>query len=141
MAEETPLWRRTASFYGAPFIWCMLNDFGGNNGMWGDFASLNSGPSEARGNGSTIAGAGTTPEGIFQNAAAFDLMNENAYKSAPVDLDSWSRDYGSRRYGARTEPARTLLRDAWARTMLLLLFALLLMLLLQLMPLLLLLTS
>ena len=32
MAEESPLWKRTQSYYGAPFLWCMLNDFGGNNG-------------------------------------------------------------------------------------------------------------
>ena len=44
MAEESPLWKRTQSYYGAPFLWCMLNDFGGNNGMWGDFESISAGP-------------------------------------------------------------------------------------------------
>ncbi len=31
-AEVFPLWSRTQSFYGAPFIWCMLHNFGGNTG-------------------------------------------------------------------------------------------------------------
>ena len=31
-AEVFPLWSRTQSFYGAPFIWCMLHNFGGNSG-------------------------------------------------------------------------------------------------------------
>ena len=29
-AEVFPLWRRTHSFFGAPFIFCMLHNFGGN---------------------------------------------------------------------------------------------------------------
>ena len=85
MAEESPLWQRSESYYGAPFIWCMLNDFGGNNGMWGDFPSLSTGPSDARKSGSTIVGVGLTPEGIWQNAAAYDFMNENAYVVALSD--------------------------------------------------------
>ncbi len=32
IAESHPLWRRTEGFYGAPFIWCMLHNFGGNSG-------------------------------------------------------------------------------------------------------------
>lgn len=31
-AEVFPIWLRTASFYGIPFIWCMLHNFGGNTG-------------------------------------------------------------------------------------------------------------
>ena len=32
IAESHPLWRRTEGFYGAPFLWCMLHNFGGNSG-------------------------------------------------------------------------------------------------------------
>jgi len=28
-ADEHPVWSRTASLYGHPFIWCMLHNFGG----------------------------------------------------------------------------------------------------------------
>lgn len=28
-ADEHPVWSRTASMYGHPFIWCMLHNFGG----------------------------------------------------------------------------------------------------------------
>uniref|UniRef100_A0A3B4UW14 N-acetylglucosaminidase, alpha n=1 Tax=Seriola dumerili TaxID=41447 RepID=A0A3B4UW14_SERDU len=37
----------TESFYGQPFIWCMLNNFGGNSGFFGTVESINSGPSKA----------------------------------------------------------------------------------------------
>lgn len=113
MAEESPLWKRTQSYYGAPFIWCMLNDFGGNNGMWGDLRSINAGPAEARANGSTIVGTGLTPEGVWQNAVVFDLMNENSYRSAAVDLDDWAARYSARRYGAQDPSAVEQLASAW----------------------------
>jgi len=31
-ADVNPQWARTDGFYGAPFIWCMLHNFGGNLG-------------------------------------------------------------------------------------------------------------
>ena len=82
--------------------------------MWGDFPSLSTGPSEARGNGSTIAGVGLTPEGVWHNPPAFDLMLENAYRSGGVDLDGWARGYAGRRYGAATPTAQRALADAWS---------------------------
>ena len=42
-AEVRPVWQRTESFYGQPFIWCMLHNFGGNIGFYGDFMSVVSG--------------------------------------------------------------------------------------------------
>ena len=34
-AEVDPIWMETESFYGQPFIWCMLHNFGGNLGLYG----------------------------------------------------------------------------------------------------------
>ena len=34
-AEVDPIWKETESFYGQPFIWCMLHNFGGNLGLYG----------------------------------------------------------------------------------------------------------
>lgn len=42
-AEVSPVWQRTESFYGQPFIWCMLHNFGGNIGFYGNFMSVVSG--------------------------------------------------------------------------------------------------
>lgn len=35
-----PFWSRTESFYGQPFIWCMLQNFGGNLGLFGTIQSV-----------------------------------------------------------------------------------------------------
>ena len=34
-AEVQPQWARTDGFFGAPYIWCMLHNFGGNLGAPG----------------------------------------------------------------------------------------------------------
>ena len=34
-SDLKPLWEFTDSYYGKPFIWCMLHNFGGNLGLTG----------------------------------------------------------------------------------------------------------
>jgi alpha-N-acetylglucosaminidase len=116
MAEESPLWKAEVmqGYFGAPFIWCMLNDFGGNNGLWGDWASLNENPPAALRAAPNMLGTGLTPEGIFQNAATFELMNENSYRSvAEKDLSEWAERYSYRRYGPGTDAATKAVGAAW----------------------------
>lgn len=42
-ADVHPVWQRTESFYGQPFIWCMLHNFGGNIGFYGNFINVTTG--------------------------------------------------------------------------------------------------
>jgi hypothetical protein len=35
-AEEEEIWKLTDSFYNASFVWAAMNNFGGNNGLYGD---------------------------------------------------------------------------------------------------------
>ncbi|EDO46476.1 predicted protein [Nematostella vectensis] len=107
-AENSPIWSRTQSFYGTPFIWCMLLNFGGNIGLFGNIKSVSTGPPKAfQSFNSTMIGTGLTMEGIEQNDMMFELMNEMGYRLEPlnpVDLDNWIKDYALRRYGG-TNPA------------------------------------
>lgn len=41
MSEQYPQYIRTKSYYGQPFIWCMLHNFGGTLGMHGSIDSVN----------------------------------------------------------------------------------------------------
>ena len=52
------------SFYGAPFIWGTLHNFGGTLGMWGSLPTLATKPLVAFCNASTVSGVGMLPEGI-----------------------------------------------------------------------------
>jgi alpha-N-acetylglucosaminidase len=40
-SEVVPIYPRTESYYGQPFIWCMLHDFGGTMELYGTLDSIN----------------------------------------------------------------------------------------------------
>ena len=42
-AEVHPIWKKSDSFYGQPFIWCMLHNFGGNQGLYGTVERVSNG--------------------------------------------------------------------------------------------------
>ncbi|XP_076644057.1 N-acetyl-alpha-glucosaminidase [Halictus rubicundus] len=103
-SEQFPQYNRFDSYYGQPFIWCMLHNFGGTLGMFGSAGIINRRVFEARKMAnSTMIGTGLTPEGINQNYVIYDLMNEMAYRRESVDLDNWFADYATRRYGAKDQ--------------------------------------
>uniref|UniRef100_A0A3P9L627 Alpha-N-acetylglucosaminidase n=1 Tax=Oryzias latipes TaxID=8090 RepID=A0A3P9L627_ORYLA len=103
-AETEPVFSYTESFYGQPFIWCMLHNFGGNNGFFGTVESINSGPFKALNfKNSTMVGIGMTPEGIHQNPVIYELMSELAWRKESVNLTKWASLYAARRYGSMHE--------------------------------------
>ncbi|QEC44305.1 alpha-N-acetylglucosaminidase [Pseudobacter ginsenosidimutans] len=100
-SENNPVWNKTEAYYGKPWIWCMLHNFGGNISMYGRMdevalkpASLLNDP--AAGN---LCGIGLTPEAIEQNPVMYALMLENVWRDQPIHLDEWLKDYTTRRYG------------------------------------------
>jgi len=103
-AETEPVFTYTESFYGQPFIWCMLHNFGGNNGFFGQVESMNLGPFQALSfPNSSLVGLGMTPEGIEQNPVIYELMSELAWRKEPVNLSKWVSLYAIRRYGSTEE--------------------------------------
>ncbi|XP_009894127.1 PREDICTED: bifunctional coenzyme A synthase-like [Charadrius vociferus] len=108
-AESKPVYQWTESFYGQPFIWCMLHNFGGNHGLFGTVEAINHGPFSARRfPNSTMVGTGLVPEGIEQNDMVYELMNELGWSQEPLDLPSWVTRYAERRYGAPNAAAARL---------------------------------
>lgn len=101
-AEQWPQYNLYSMYYGQPFIWSMLHNFGGTLGMFGNVVTINKDVYKARSEiGSTMIGIGLSPEGINQNYVVYDLMLESAWRSEPVDIDTWIEDYAERRYGCR----------------------------------------
>ena len=41
MADLEPQYTRFSSFYGQPFIWCLVGDFGGTLGMYAALENIN----------------------------------------------------------------------------------------------------
>jgi alpha-N-acetylglucosaminidase len=40
-SELNPQYRRLHSYFGQPFIWCMLHNFGGTLGLYGSVGNVN----------------------------------------------------------------------------------------------------
>lgn len=74
-SEQSPVWSRTKSYFGKPFIWCLLHNYGGTRGIYGNLYNIGSSPVNARNApGSTMIGVGMTPEAIEHNPVVYDLM-------------------------------------------------------------------
>ncbi|KAK7790165.1 hypothetical protein R5R35_002634 [Gryllus longicercus] len=102
-SELIPQYGRLDSYFGQPFIWCMLHNFGGTLGLYGAAENINSGIFNARSmNGSTMVGIGLTPEGINQNYVVYDLVLDLTWRTEPVNLTLWFSSYVHRRYGHTT---------------------------------------
>ncbi|SDZ74125.1 alpha-N-acetylglucosaminidase [Arachidicoccus rhizosphaerae] len=98
--EIEPVWKRTEAFYGKPWIWNMLNNFGGNNNLFGRMETVATGPAMALASPlkGRLSGIGLTMEAIEQNPVIYELMMENTWRNTPIDLNSWLPAYLTNRY-------------------------------------------
>lgn len=110
-AEEHPVWNRTDAFYGKPWIWCMLHNFGGRNMLYGNAHKLATEPSRVLNNPESgrLSGIGAVPEGIEQNPMIYSLLFEQIWQKEPIYIESWIKDYSQRRYGQKYAP----MEEAW----------------------------
>jgi alpha-N-acetylglucosaminidase len=110
-SENNPVWNKTEAYYGKPWVWCMLHNFGGNISMYGRMDEVAGTPASLLGKpqAGKLSGIGLTPEAIEQNPVMYALMLENVWRDQPVDLDSWLAGYARRRYGAENADAT----NAW----------------------------
>lgn len=105
-SETRPVWSRTEAYFGKPWIWCMLLNFGGNVGMFGRMDTIARIPAltlQSKSSGDMV-GIGLTPEGIEQNPVMYELMTDNTWRSNPINLNKWLPQYAWQRYG-RNIPA------------------------------------
>ncbi len=100
-AEIEPVWKRTNAFYGKPWIWNMVHNFGGNISMFGRMDGVAAGPAEALQNPASghLIGIGLTMEGIEQNPVLYELLTEQVWQNKSVDLSKWLEFYTTNRYG------------------------------------------
>ncbi|MEO6521970.1 MAG: alpha-N-acetylglucosaminidase [Mucilaginibacter sp.] len=99
--EIEPVWKRTEAYYGKPWIWNMLHNFGGNIGMFGRIEEVAKGPALALHDAASgkMEGIGLTMEGIEQNPVLYELMTQNVWQNKTIDVDKWLQTYILNRYG------------------------------------------
>lgn len=100
-SERKPIWQQTEAYYGKPWIWSMLHNFGGNTSLFGQMDRIAQHPSRDLNNprSGNLAGLGLTMEGIEQNPVIYELMQENIWTRQPIAIEEWLKSYARRRYG------------------------------------------
>ena len=122
-AEKTPHNQETGGSYGdekefdaTPWVFCMLNNFGGRLGLHGHLDNLANNIPAAMNRSSHMAGIGIAPEASVNNPVLYDFLFETIWQDDAsqqvevIDLNTWLDDYAARRYGAESEYAN----KAWA---------------------------
>ena len=97
-SECKPKWNDYGSH---DWLFCMLENFGGNVGLHGRIDQLLGNFEQAMRN-SSVKGIGFTPEGLENNPVMFELMSELPWCSLPLSPDfktQWIRAYCRARYG------------------------------------------
>lgn len=113
--DVTPVWNKTRAFYGKPWVWCALQNFGDCVFLGGGLAPIHADLPAARRDplAGRLSGIGFVNEGLDYNPIVFDFLFEQAWRGEPVELDAWVRDYSRRAHGAASsdsEAAWQLLR-------------------------------
>ena len=109
VCEEVEFYKRTESFYGAPFVWCYLGNFGGNTHIVAPMNKVSHRMHEALAAGNCI-GIGSTLEGIHVNPGIVEMCMELPWLAhGEVNVQDWISAYAARRAGGE-DPA---VKSAW----------------------------
>lgn len=109
--ERMEVWQKTQSYYGVPFIWCYLGNFGGNTFLAGNIQDIN----EKIENtfvaaGSNFKGIGSTLEGFDCNPFMYQYVFEKAWDfQLHRNIDDYSYRLADRRIGNSSDIGR----EAW----------------------------
>lgn len=108
-AENTEIWKRTESYYGQPYLWCYLGNFGGNTMMTGNLRETGKRIENVYRNGGTnFLGIGSTLESFDVNPFMYEYVFEKAWEKN-IDDDQWITALADRRFG-QSDPQ---IRNAW----------------------------
>lgn len=99
--DRHPVWRARSAFYGKPWIWNVLYNFGGKVSLNGDLPKIaaNLGDVVASPDKGKLAGIGMMMEGLGTNPVVPDFVMDMTWRTEVPSIDGWIREYVQRRYG------------------------------------------
>lgn len=97
-SESAPQWQRTNSYFGKPWIWCQLHDYGQAMGLYGQIMNVTINPIDALANSTSLVGFGLTMEGQEGNEIMYDLLLDQAWSGSPIDTQTYFHNWVTRRY-------------------------------------------
>ena len=102
--EKTEVWRTTDGFYGQPFIWCYLGNFGGNTMLVGNINELEKKLAAALEEaGSNMTGIGSTLEAFDVSPQIYEYLFDRVWEKQP-NVQQWIDDWSHLRSGNRDHP-------------------------------------
>lgn len=100
VCENQEIFRNTQAFYGAPFIWDYLGNFGGNTHLVGPLDKINQRLTVAMNDGTltNLVGLGATLEGL-NNPAVYEMLYDRAWAGTNLDVSAWVQSEADARAG------------------------------------------
>ncbi|KAF8508816.1 tim-barrel domain-containing protein, partial [Hysterangium stoloniferum] len=91
--------QRTSSYFGRPWVWCALQDYGGNQGFEVYLKNVTVAPIETLNSpNSSMSGFGLTMEGQEGNEIIYDMFLGQAWSPSPLNISSYVSSWVGRRY-------------------------------------------
>ena len=103
--EVKPQWREREIYSRTPWVWSIINNFGGRMGLYGNLDNIFDQQLEAKPlpQGNFLCGVGALLEGIENNPVVYNALFESAWMDSKPDMKLWLLDYAKSRYGKRNE--------------------------------------
>ena len=86
--EARPVWNKTEAFYGKPWVFCIIHNFGGVVGLYGGLTQISTNlhaamtdPKRGR-----LSGIGIIMEGFGYNPIVYDYLTDMTWRSAVPEL-------------------------------------------------------
>lgn len=110
--EAQEVWQRTNKYYGVPYIWCYLGNFGGNTMLAGNLHTINERLENTMVNGGkNFSGIGSTLEGFDCNPYVYDYVFEKVWDNdLHKDVAKWTEALADQRIGKPDAKGR----EAWS---------------------------
>jgi alpha-N-acetylglucosaminidase len=110
-SESMPQWQRAQSYYGKPWIWCELQNYGATINLYGQIQNVTNSPILALQESTSLSGFGLSMEGQQNNEIVYDLLLAQAWSSEPLDTEAYFHNWASARYSSDQRPG--FIHDAW----------------------------
>ena len=106
------IWKREKGYEQHDWLFCMIENFGGNVGLHGRMDQLLNNFYLTKNNplAAHLKGIGLTMEGSENNPVMFELMCELPWRPEKLTKEEWLKDYLFARYGVRDEK----ITQAWS---------------------------
>ncbi|MDY7396075.1 alpha-N-acetylglucosaminidase [Aureibaculum sp. 2210JD6-5] len=107
--ENKEVWKMTDSFFGQPFIWCYLGNFGGNTMLAGNIDTVEERIENALASNKNMWGIGSTLEAFDVNPIMYEYVFEKVWATGKTNTSQWVEKWADLRYGEVNRSNR----EAW----------------------------